>query len=64
MKDPLDDYRRKRDFAVTPEPMPAAAAQRGGDTFVVHRHEARSLHYDLRLEHAGVLCSWAVPRGF
>ncbi|MBL9078871.1 MAG: non-homologous end-joining DNA ligase [Planctomycetes bacterium] len=63
MTDPLDAYRRKRDFARTPEP-DAPAAPRGLATFVVHRHEARNLHYDLRLEHGGVLCSWAVPRGF
>ncbi|MBX3461783.1 MAG: non-homologous end-joining DNA ligase [Planctomycetes bacterium] len=64
MTDPLDEYRRKRDFARTPEPAGADAGHRPGSTFVVHRHEARNLHYDLRLEHGGVLCSWAVPRGF
>ena len=41
MADPLDEYRKKRDFAVTPEPMPAAPQSRAGNTFVVHRHEAR-----------------------
>ena len=60
----LAPYRRKRDPARTPEPFaaagpPAAAAQR----FVVHQHAARRLHWDLRLEIAGVLVSWAVPRG-
>jgi bifunctional non-homologous end joining protein LigD len=64
MQDPLDDYRKKRDFAATPEPAAAPARERGSRVFVVHRHEARNLHYDLRLEHGGVLCSWAVPRGF
>lgn len=64
MHDPLADYRSKRDFATTPEPEPAGPVARGDDRFVVHRHEARNLHYDLRLEHAGVLKSWAVPRGF
>ena len=64
MSDPLADYRRKRDFEATPEPRPQPPARGSGTTFVVHRHEARNLHYDLRLEHAGVLCSWAVPRGF
>jgi len=64
MNDPLDEYRRKRDFAVTPEPDPQTPRPRRSVTFVVHRHEARNLHYDLRLEHEGVLCSWAVPRGF
>ncbi len=64
MADPLDDYRRKRDFAATPEPAPGPIGDRPGNAFVVHRHEARNLHYDLRLEHAGALCSWAVPKGF
>ncbi|MCU0866030.1 MAG: non-homologous end-joining DNA ligase [Planctomycetes bacterium] len=64
MPDPLDDYRRKRNFAATPEPAPGLPLRRTDDLFVVHRHEARSLHYDLRLEHDGVLKSWAVPRGF
>ncbi len=60
----IDAYREKRDFERTPEPPPDAATERGTRTFVVHRHEARNLHYDLRLEMEGVLKSWAVPRGF
>ncbi|MCB9879674.1 MAG: hypothetical protein H6835_18935 [Planctomycetes bacterium] len=64
MHDPLADYRQKRDFGATPEPAPGPLAARRDDVFVVHRHEARNLHYDLRLEHEGVLKSWAVPRGF
>jgi bifunctional non-homologous end joining protein LigD len=64
MNDPLDEYRQKRDFAATPEPAPARDMPRDSRVFVVHRHEARNLHYDLRLEHDGVLKSWAVPRGF
>jgi len=64
MRDPLAEYRKKRDFGATPEPDPAAPVERDGDVFVIHRHEARNLHYDLRLEHEGVLKSWAVPRGF
>ncbi len=64
MRDPLEPYRQKRDFGATPEPEPGAPVPRAGNAFVVHRHEARNLHYDLRLEHAGVLCSWAVPKGF
>jgi len=64
MQDPLAEYRQKRDFAATPEPAGEAATPRADDVFVVHRHEARQLHYDLRLEHQGVLKSWAVPRGF
>jgi len=64
---PLDDYRRKRDFGETPEPAPAPyGTGREGQppVFVVHRHDASRLHYDLRIEVNGVLCSWAVPKGF
>ena len=60
-------YLTKRDFGRTPEPPPEGApgtAFPTGRRFVVHRHEARRLHYDLRLEIHGVLRSWAVPRGF
>lgn len=61
----LDEYARKRDFAVTPEPAGSApvAVVSGELTFVVHKHAARALHYDLRLEMGGVLASWAVPKG-
>jgi bifunctional non-homologous end joining protein LigD len=59
----LEDYRRKRDAARTPEPMPSSVAGSGGDTFVIQEHHATSLHWDLRLERDGVLVSWAVPRG-
>jgi bifunctional non-homologous end joining protein LigD len=59
----LKEYRRKRTFPGTPEPAPRRAAAEGGLRFVVQKHQARRLHYDLRLEHAGVLKSWAVPKG-
>lgn len=62
----LTDYRRKRDFATTPEPEGGAARprrHRGRPRFVVHEHHARSLHWDLRLERDGVLASWAIPKG-
>ncbi len=73
--DKLAPYRGKRDFAVTSEPsgeqrtesdaQPAehGATNAGRRRFVVQRHRARRLHYDLRFEIDGVLASWAVPKG-
>ena len=64
----LSDYRRKRDFARTGEPAGGGSAREGGDSaarpvFVIQKHDASRLHYDLRLELDGVLKSWAVPKG-
>jgi bifunctional non-homologous end joining protein LigD len=59
----LAEYEAKRDFARTPEPKGGAAAPDGDLRFVVQRHRARQLHYDVRFEIDGVLASWAVPRG-
>lgn len=58
----LRSYRGKRDFSKTTEPAGGAVAS-GSTRFVVHKHSATADHYDLRLEHDGVLLSWAVPRG-
>src|SRR6266849_1359624 len=59
----LRTYHAKRKFAETPEPKGAVQHRRGALRFAVQKHQARSLHYDLRLEAAGTLKSWAVPKG-
>ncbi len=59
---PLRDYNRKRNFTRTAEPR-GQLRRKTGSLFVVHKHAARRLHYDLRLELDGVLKSWAVTRG-
>ncbi|MBO0984741.1 ATP-dependent DNA ligase [Rathayibacter sp. SD072] len=63
--DRLAAYRSMRDAAKTPEPVPepGTGATSSGDSFVIQEHHARRLHYDFRLEHDGVLVSWAVPKG-
>jgi bifunctional non-homologous end joining protein LigD len=63
MADGLDAYRAKRDFQDTPEPAGEAEAPETGRRFVVQEHSARSMHWDLRLEHEGTLASWAIPKG-
>jgi bifunctional non-homologous end joining protein LigD len=59
----LEDYKAKRDFKATPEPKGRKRASGGDPVFVIQKHAARRLHYDLRLEIDGVLKSWAVTRG-
>ena len=59
----LKEYEAKRRFEQTPEPEPVLRPEGEQLSFVVQKHAARRLHYDLRLELAGVLKSWAVPKG-
>jgi bifunctional non-homologous end joining protein LigD len=62
----LAEYNRKRHFGVTPEPPGKRPGRRPSErplAFVVQKHRASHLHYDFRLEHDGVMLSWAIPRG-
>ena len=62
----LDEYRKKRDFKVTPEPSgDGATAKKDSHNliYVIQKHRASQLHYDFRLEWNGALLSWAVPKG-
>jgi bifunctional non-homologous end joining protein LigD len=62
----LDTYKQKRNFKTTPEPAggpPTKAAPKHKLQYLIQKHRATSLHYDFRLEHNGVLLSWAVPKG-
>ncbi|MFO0751302.1 MAG: DNA polymerase ligase N-terminal domain-containing protein [Myxococcota bacterium] len=64
----LETYWEKRDFGRTPEPRgdPSRSGALGVDgalRYVIQKHDATRLHYDFRLEHDGVLLSWAVPKG-
>src|ERR1041385_9216256 len=61
----LTEYKRKRDFKKTREPVgkPVPKKVKGASRFVIQKHDARRLHYDFRLELDGVLKSWALPKG-
>ncbi|MCU1470569.1 MAG: ATP-dependent ligase [Glaciihabitans sp.] len=62
--DLLEKYRSKRDGSKTPEPVPKGrAGKSNGTSFVIQEHHASRLHWDFRLEHDGVLVSWALPKG-
>ncbi len=58
----LDEYQRRRDFSKTDEPEGKVKESPSKHIFVVQKHQARNLHYDLRLEYQGVLKSWAIPK--
>ena len=63
INDPLAAYKQKRDFTKTSEPLESLEKEATPLIFIVQKHSARNLHYDLRLEMDGVLKSWAVPKG-
>lgn len=58
----LEDYRKKRDFQKTSEPKGGEKKMGEGNIYVIQKHDATHLHYDLRLEMDGVLKSWAIPK--
>lgn len=61
--DKLQEYKSKRDFSKTGEPKGKTKGSKQGLIYTIQKHNARNLHYDLRLEWDGVLKSWAIPKG-
>ena len=59
----LEEYKRKRDFRKTAEPPPGKPVSHEGSSYLIQKHDATRLHYDLRLELDGILLSWAVTKG-
>jgi bifunctional non-homologous end joining protein LigD len=59
----LHKYRAKRDFTRTPEPSGVRRGSAGRRRYLIQKHAARAQHYDFRLQHDGVLLSWAIPKG-
>jgi len=59
----LENYKRKRDFTKTSEPSGEVKNTKNRLIYIIQKHKAKTLHYDLRLEMAGVLKSWALPKG-
>lgn len=62
MPSQLEAYRKRRRFDKTVEPKGSKKQEDEGNIYVIQRHEATHLHYDLRLEMDGVLKSWAIPK--
>jgi bifunctional non-homologous end joining protein LigD len=62
---PLNEYRKKRDFKISPEPSGEKIAPKAKSAliYVIQKHRASHLHYDFRLEFGGTLLSWAIPKG-
>src|ERR1700730_7791065 len=63
---PLNEYRKKRDFKISPEPsgeQTAPKTPKSSLIYVIQKHRASQLHYDFRLEFRGTLLSWAIPKG-
>ena len=63
LRDRLEKYRAKRDFRETPEPAGPRKQRGKGRRYLIQKHDATRVHYDFRLEHNGVLLSWAIPKG-